>query len=736
MRARPYCSPVARSLWPVACLWPVAFLAALSVGCGSQTTKADRESSEPVKATRAEPLFPGDGDRFAPALSQVDGEADRLGETLADVATCGRCHQDAFAQQQASAHAFSSFNNPIYRASIDPMREGVGNRPSRMCAGCHDLALLVDGAIDAEVRPDDLRAHAGVTCRTCHGIRAVTRDGNGSWTLAAAGIFVPDADADADEASIVRHRRSARPIRTVELCGSCHRAFLSEATGNESFLTGQDDLTPFSSSPYNGSGLARIDDELPRKTCIGCHMPPEDAPLGDVAAHGGSIASHRFPGAHTWLASMLDDETQLSRQRQFLRGVASVDIAAARDARGVQTLPADGAPVVAGSSIELDVVIRNRLVGHRFPGGVMDAQDTWVDVVVTDADGARIAASGDDPHRLAALVAGPDGVPRHRREVHEFRAPIINHTIPPRDAIVARYAFAVPDGVAQPLEVHARLLHRTRNQPLQDAACAAARSPRGQAFSRRARALGDPVLDPCAPQPITEISSAVIWLGKGARPRSEGSDARPTWSRLYEHGMALLHSVQERVGEARPSLMAALELLPDIEDTARERAMVLAALAKLEARQGRTEHALERLDEASQLIGPHPALAKIRGDALSSVWRWDQAADALAVAVAGAPDNLSGWQAYAIALGSRSRDAEALDAAVAGLARSPRDAALLRVQAVSLRALGRAAQATTALNAYDRHRPPDRATDLRVQCAAQSEHCARERDPIHTHWMK
>ena len=44
-----------------------------------------------------------------------------------------------------------------------------------------------------------------------------------------------------------------------------------------------------------------------------------------------------------------------------------------------------------GSRISLDVVIRNLLVGHRFPGGVLDIQDTWQ----KSQQGGRDRASDD-----------------------------------------------------------------------------------------------------------------------------------------------------------------------------------------------------------------------------------------------------------------------------------------------------------------------------------------------------
>ena len=36
----------------------------------------------------------------------------------------------------------------------------------------------------------------------------------------------------------------------------------------------------------------------------------------------------------------------------------------------------------------VDIVVRNERVGHRFPAGVLDAQDTWIEVRIEDSEKA------------------------------------------------------------------------------------------------------------------------------------------------------------------------------------------------------------------------------------------------------------------------------------------------------------------------------------------------------------
>src|SRR5262249_8713658 len=156
---------------------------------------------------------------------------------------------DIAAQWRTSAHAFSSFNNPVYRVAVDRFRKDRGNEKSRFCGGCHDVALLVDGAMDQPIPPDDQRAHAGITGKMCPGTVGSRPAGNGSFPLDLGDIPVPAAG---DSESVRKHkvRAAPSPLRSAAMCGSCHRAYLDESTGNAHHLAGQDDATPWQRSIY------------------------------------------------------------------------------------------------------------------------------------------------------------------------------------------------------------------------------------------------------------------------------------------------------------------------------------------------------------------------------------------------------------------------------------------------------------------------------------------------------
>lgn len=737
--------------------WAVA-MGALLVACGGAEAPAVAPARHGVTAEElarasiaiARTALPRPPGEHSPSLVAVVGERTPAseqtdGELLADADSCGTCHPDAQAQWSTSAHSFASFGNPIYRVNVELMRHDLGPTASRHCGGCHDMPLMVDGLMtNGEAVPAaDLRAHTGVSCRLCHGVQSTAKDGNGSYVWSRTAIEAPDVD---DAASVARHKQQVTTKVDTELCVGCHRGFLSPDLGMPVHLSGLDEPGAWRNSAWTGNGMMRID-AVEKQDCIGCHMTREPASKDELGAKQGTFASHRFIGGHTWMASMRGDTEHLQRTQARLEGAASIDIAAARfrdDSRSAPRwqLPADGAPVIAGTRLELDVVMRNLLVGHRFPGGVLDIQDTWVEVEVTDARGQRVATSGlahetdptdQDAHVLRTLVVDEHGEVLEEHEMSKFRTQIATQTIAPREARAVRYAFVVPEGLALPLTATARLRHRSRTLLMQADVCDAARTPEGQAFIAGARGARDVALDPCAPQPITLVASASVQLGTGAQVPT----ARPAWERMYEHGMALTLTVTERLEEARDVLAAALAIAP----TPKAQAMIEAQLGWVAARQGRVEDALALVDSArthlaasvppGQPVPNPPVLDAIAADALTRVWRWK---DAIAPALActqRAPQNTTAWTIYARVLGSVNDNAGALTAASAGLAFAPRDQDLLRSQATALAGLG-SDLADPALAAFDRFRSPDQAAELRIACAADNARCERDREPVHT----
>lgn len=730
------------------------------VACRGDGVKVPGNRPTPPVPPPVEARLPSVPGAFAPsllALGPVTGGEPQDGNLLADVDTCATCHPDVTAQWQSSIHSFASFGNPIYRTNVELIRSHLGNAASQHCGGCHDTPLEIDGAMKAAVAADDVRAHTGVSCRVCHAASAPRKDGNGSFTLGAMPLPTPNVD---DPASVATHRAAvAVTAMGDELCVTCHRGFLSPDLDVPVHLSGIDEPTAWRSSAWAGNGAGRVD-KVEKQGCISCHMP-EEAVGPDEYAGDGKARAHTFAGGHTWMASMRGDDAQLARIRAKLVGAASIDIAAAivpREAPGDGPttlggrwhLPAEGAPVAPGARMAFDVVLRNLLVGHRFPGGVADMQDTWVEVEVVDARGRRLAASGlaherdrtdGEAHVLRSYPVDGEGHIQEEHELFAFRAVIANQTINTRDSVAIRYAFEVPRAVAQPLAVHARLRHRTRSLAVQHAVCTAAKTPVGAAFLVQARSLRDMRVDPCKAQPITEIASTVVWIGAGAEARNAArtGEVRPAWSRAYEHGMALTRVVSERLEEPRQVLEHALTLTPPGPDGDRARASIYVQLGAVAGQQGRADDALALLAKARALLPPPgpPALEAYAADALARVWRWREAEPYARIVTEKAPGNTAAWVMLARVRGSLADDRGALEAARTGLELQPRDPDLLRSQAAALAALMPGSDvAAAALTAYDRFRAPDDAAALRLACATASPRCAREREAGHVHVLR
>ena len=726
-------------------------LAALVVAaCGGSDAKV-RPTDPPVAIAARLPRAPGER---APSLVQIDRTIPHKpddvsdGTMLSDTESCSTCHPDAAKQWATSPHSFASFGNPIYRFSVEMVRKDLGKPVSQHCGGCHDMPLMIDGLMAGDAPPTDLRSHSGVTCRLCHGIESVSKDGNGSYVWSRTPIDAPAMD---NPSSIARHKQQVAVNKVgTEMCVGCHRGFLSpDMTGMPVHLSGLDEPGMWRNSAWTGNGMGRID-KVDNKTCIDCHMEREPASDKEYGAKHGTIASHRFLGGHTWMASMRGDADHLRRLQAKLEGIASIDIAGeleeGANREHIWHLPADGAPITPGKRVWFDVVTRNLLVGHRFPGGVLDIDDAWIEVEVHDQTGKLVASNGlthatdpkdTDTHVMRSLVVDQRGEVLQHHEFSKMRTSVATQTLAAREAGVVRYAFDIPVAVKLPLTVTARLRHRTRTLEMQAAVCKEAQTKLGREFIAGARGARDVDLDPCKPQPITLIAQTSIEVGDGAKV----SPKRPAWERSYEHGMALVATVSERLEEARAVLEKALAEAPD----ARARAMVTIQLGWVASKQGRADDALALVKSTRELLAqtvapgaavPNPpVLDAVATDALARVWRWDEAVAPAKACAEHAPGNSTAWMMYARVLGSLGNDRDALAAATRGLELVPRDPDLLRTQATALAALGRP-EAKDALAAYERFRSPDNSAELRIQCAADSVACARDREQGQTLVLK
>jgi Flp pilus assembly protein TadD len=467
----------------------------------------------------------GDGPEgsFFPSSAQVYGKQKIPSKFFMESDSCKRCHEDIYNQWFSSAHHFSSFNNQWYRKSIEYMQDTIGTTPSKWCGGCHDPAVLYAGLMDTPIkqivhRPE---SQAGLGCMMCHSIADVKSTmGQGDFYLEypklheLAATQNPVARALHD--FLIRlnpepHRRVfLKPFmktQTAEFCSTCHKVHLDVPVNHYRWFRGFNEYDNWQASGVSGQGARSFYYPPKPQQCADCHMPAE--PSKDAGNINGVVHSHRFPGANTALPTANEDAAQLKLTEEFLKsGALTVDIFAVSPAQAplktgatsqselattfavgeeaeTKITPGTGgevAPVTAplnrvqpalrrGDTVRVDVVVRTKKVGHFFPGGTVDAYDTWLELKGTDEKGQTIFWSGmvegdgkgpveKGAHFYRSLQIDAHGNAVNKRNAWATRAVVYVRLIPPGAADTVHYRISIPQNAGNKITLHARLCYR------------------------------------------------------------------------------------------------------------------------------------------------------------------------------------------------------------------------------------------------------------------------------------
>ena len=467
----------------------------------------------------------GDGPSgpFFPSSAQVYGGQKIPSKFFMESDSCKRCHEDIYNQWFSSAHHFSSFNNQWYRKSIEYMQDTIGTKPSKWCGGCHDPAVLYSGLMDTPIkqivhRPE---SQAGLGCMMCHSIAHVKSTmGQGDFYLEYPKLH----ELAATKNPVVRwahdflvnlnpepHRRVfLKPFmrnQTAEFCSSCHKVHLDVPVNHYRWIRGFNEYDNWQASGVSGQGARSFYYPPKPAQCADCHMPlTRSADQGNI---NGFVHSHRFPAANTALPTANEDAEQLKVTEDFLKNnILSVDIFALSPAReelktgavsqsemstefavgeeaetkinaasGGEVQPITAplnriqANVRRGDDVRVDVVVRTKKIGHFFPGGTVDAYDTWLELKGTDNKGQTIFWSGmvedngkgpveKGAHFYRSLQIDAHGHPINKRNAWATRAVVYVHLIPPGAADTVHYRLHIPENAGSKITLHARLCYR------------------------------------------------------------------------------------------------------------------------------------------------------------------------------------------------------------------------------------------------------------------------------------
>jgi len=678
---------------------------------------------------------------------------------------CARCHQDVTEQWSTSAHRFASFNNPFYEATIRDLRTeslesnqwidahldtyqaiaGPGEVKSKWCAGCHDPALLFTGTMGAVVESASVEAQAGLTCLTCHSIVSIhDQSGNGNYRLDDLGsdgyLFASAGDGTfrrflhdgALRARPAPHKqRMLKPFfKGSEYCATCHKVSLTEPLNNYRWLRGQNDFDAWEDSGISLNAARTFYLPGAARVCQDCHMPPEPAPLGDLAADSGTVRSHRFLAVKTALPYLRDDTETVARIERFLQDEKlRVDIFALT--REGATLPEmdlreTGPALRPGERISLDVVVRNLGVGHTFPGGTNDSNQGWLEVTVEAPDGTTLAVSGAldedgrlDPsaHVFSALLLDREGRAIDRRNAQDIHVTVFANVIGPGSADIARYELTVPPEMAgSSLRVTARLLWRKFNQGYTVFAFQA--NPEG--FSR---------FQDVPEIPVTEIERDVVVFPITDEVEggvSSGSDPQ-RWILFNDYGIALLGDGNTRL--ARVAFARVEEMQPSRWDGPLN-------LAKVALADGDLEGAYQALDRVEALESGNPRAAWVWGQVLQEDGRYEEAVQAYQRVLDSFPGDRATWRALGRTLYLDQQFEAAMTAFSEVLEIDPEDRVSHYHMMLSLRALGREGEAALAEEAYRYYSIDESAQEITRAYRLRDEGANLMAQPIPTHILR
>lgn len=575
---------------------------------------------------------PQEGEQYYfPSLARTSTGNFIAAKTLQMDSYCQKCHQDAHDDWVASAHHFSSFNNPAYLASVAETREVSLKRDgnvqgSRFCAGCHDPVPFFSGAFD-DPKFDMLNhptSQAGITCTVCHAITHVNSNlGNADYTIEEPEHY-PFASSDNAVLQWINnqlvkakpsfHKKTfLKPLhKSAEFCGACHKVHLPFALNHyKEWLRGQNHYDSWLLSGVSGHGARSFYyPETAQTDCNGCHMALKES--DDFGARilddSGKLKTHDhfFPSANSAINWMTGNDRHIERHKAMLKGTMRVDVFGVREGGTLEgQLTAPLRPQVPalkpGSSYLLETVIRTLKVGHHFTQGTTDSNEVWLEVTLTSGD-RTLGASGligpdgsvdEWSHFVNNFMLDKNGNRIDRRNAQDIFVPLYQHQIPPGAGQTVHYSFKLPEDVSQPLQVKVRLLYRKFDSIYMNF------------VDQKTADLGRPIRGHQQDQPyrnelpiLVVAEDSVVFPIEGGAAVENAPREIPEWQRWNDYGIGMLL-------KGKAELRQAMEAFRRVEELGRyDGPLNLARALVEEAGPGQLDEAAAALQRAAAYSEP------------------------------------------------------------------------------------------------------------------------------------
>jgi tetratricopeptide (TPR) repeat protein len=646
---------------------------------------------------------------------------------LSDNAYCQQCHPQSFARWERSAHHFSSFNNPFYRRSVELMADRVGREKTKWCAGCHDPVVLFSGKMGKatlhKFSYDDFEAQQGLTCMSCHSIAQVKDlTGNASYVIEESKqypfAFSKNPYLSAVNRLLIRmepslHRKTfLKPfMRTPEFCSTCHKVALLPPVNDYKWFRGQDHYDSWQDSGVSGYNVRSFYDASPTKACRDCHLPPY--PSHEFGSRGGFVHDHVFPAANTALPAVRGDLDTERFIRKFLTGSLTADVFALRRGDRVYPIGPDLPSLTPGETVEVDVVVRTRKLGHQFTNGTADSNETWVSFSARDGDRALMQSGTLGPDgrldraadMLNQLAIDHKGGHMDRRQPGDIHTSLYNNGIPPGADRIVRYRLTVPRDASGILTLSAGVHYRK--------------------FSRDYAIFA---LGPNAPRlPVTDISTDTVSLpigGAPAPPAAERANKDPQWLRWNDYGIGLYLQGDLKGAEAAWARTAGLA--PDKPDGPLNRARAL-------LQEGNLAEARAALDEAERRRPGFVKTAFFRAMVEKEQGQLDAALADLGRVSAKYPRDRVVWNQTARVLFLAGRFEDALAAIRRVYAVDPENLSAHYNAMLCFKALGRKKEGEIEERWYRYHKADETAFAVMADFRRDHPWANRESLPIHVH---